>query len=103
MTKLSKSPVSIAKSNKQLFGYEQAVKRIANIRFTRKIIEKKPVVLCYNRSENERRTERKRPLCPFFVLEKPSGQKRAAAEWKGILFINPKDGEKDGLHNCNCR
>ena len=35
LTESSKSPALIAKSNKQLFGYEQATKRIANIRLTR--------------------------------------------------------------------
>ena len=35
LTESSKSPASIAKSNKQLFGYEQVAKRIANIRLTR--------------------------------------------------------------------
>ena len=34
LTESSKSPASIAKSNKQLFGYEQVAKRIANIRLT---------------------------------------------------------------------
>ena len=36
LTESSKSPASIAKSNKQLFGYEQVAKRIANIRLTQK-------------------------------------------------------------------
>ena len=34
LTKSSKSPASIARSNKQLFGYEQVAERIANIRLT---------------------------------------------------------------------
>ena len=32
LTESSKSPASIEKSNKQLFGYEQVAKRIGNIR-----------------------------------------------------------------------
>ena len=43
LTESSKSPASIAKSNKQIFGYEQVAKRIANIRLPPKKIIKSRV------------------------------------------------------------
>ena len=48
LTESSKSPASIAKSNKQLFGYEQVAKRIANIRLAKKITK----IPCEKRRKN---------------------------------------------------
>ena len=86
LTKSSKSPASIARSNKQLFGYEQVAERIANIRFDRdstnavkKQEENSFIALLHTPSV----PTPKRPRCHPHLLAKISGKCRAITEAAG--------------------